>query len=241
MPERPIAGAVRYAASKHRSMATKTPTWRVADMFPIILTGTDGSDSGDRAVTFAKELARDQTARLIVVHVDELVPGHGGAHHIQAMEPELKRRSRIRSPRRGPRASTSNSRRIRSAPAARLTRSRTPLRSRALTSSCSAASAAGRSRASSWGASHIGCCRSHRAPCSSSPPGSTDSERHNWTESSPGHRGPQAGAAARSILLRILPLTGVGAREMIGSIRGAPLLTDYRGAPKVVGATRLQP
>lgn len=61
-------------------------------MFPIILTGTDGSDSGDRAVTFAKKLARDQKARLIVVHVDELVPGHGGAHHIQAMEPELKRK-----------------------------------------------------------------------------------------------------------------------------------------------------
>jgi nucleotide-binding universal stress UspA family protein len=59
-------------------------------MFSIILTGTDGSDSGDRAVTFAKELARDQKSRLIVVHVDELVPGHGGAHHIQAMEPELK-------------------------------------------------------------------------------------------------------------------------------------------------------
>ena len=63
-------------------------------MFPIILTGTDGSDSGDRAVTFAKKLARDQKARLIVVHVDELVPGHGGAHHIQAMEPELKKEDR---------------------------------------------------------------------------------------------------------------------------------------------------
>lgn len=59
-------------------------------MFPTILIGTDGSDSGDRAVTFAKQLAHDQKARLIFVHVDELIPGHGGAHHAQAMEPELQ-------------------------------------------------------------------------------------------------------------------------------------------------------
>jgi nucleotide-binding universal stress UspA family protein len=59
-------------------------------MFPTILIGTDGSDSGDRAVTFAKELAHEQKSRLIVVHVDELIPGHGGAHHVQAMEPELR-------------------------------------------------------------------------------------------------------------------------------------------------------
>jgi nucleotide-binding universal stress UspA family protein len=59
-------------------------------MFKIIVIATDGSDSGDRAIAFGKELASDQKARLVVVHVDELTPGHGGAHHAQALEPELQ-------------------------------------------------------------------------------------------------------------------------------------------------------
>lgn len=61
-------------------------------MFKIILAATDGSEAGDLALEFAKNLAVDQKARMIVVYVDELVPGHGGAHHAQALEPEIKTR-----------------------------------------------------------------------------------------------------------------------------------------------------
>lgn len=61
-------------------------------MFKAILIATDGSEAGDLALVYAKELALDQKARLLVVHVDELVPGHGGAQHAQALEPEIKTR-----------------------------------------------------------------------------------------------------------------------------------------------------
>jgi nucleotide-binding universal stress UspA family protein len=59
-------------------------------MFKVVVVATDGSEPGDLAMAFAKDLAVDQKARLIVVYVDELVPGHGGAHHAQALEPEIK-------------------------------------------------------------------------------------------------------------------------------------------------------
>jgi nucleotide-binding universal stress UspA family protein len=59
-------------------------------MFKVVVVATDGSDPGDLAMAFAKDLAVDQKARLVVVYVDELVPGHGGAHHAQALEPEIK-------------------------------------------------------------------------------------------------------------------------------------------------------
>lgn len=59
-------------------------------MFKVVVVATDGSDPGDLAMAFAKDLAVDQKARLLVVYVDELVPGHGGAHHAQALEPEIK-------------------------------------------------------------------------------------------------------------------------------------------------------
>ncbi|MDQ2959730.1 MAG: universal stress protein [Candidatus Dormibacteraeota bacterium] len=41
-------------------------------------------------MSLAQDLAGDHKARLVVVHVDELVPGHGGAHHAQVMEPEIQ-------------------------------------------------------------------------------------------------------------------------------------------------------
>ncbi len=61
-------------------------------MFKVVLVATDGSEAGDLAMAFAKDLAVDQKARLVVVHVDELMPGHGGAHHDQALEPEIQTR-----------------------------------------------------------------------------------------------------------------------------------------------------
>src|SRR5579863_982285 len=59
-------------------------------MFKVVVVATDGSEPGDLAIAFGKNLALDQKARMIVVYVDELVPGHGGAHHAQALEPEIK-------------------------------------------------------------------------------------------------------------------------------------------------------
>ncbi len=61
-------------------------------MFKVIVVATDGSDSGDRAMSLAKDLAIEQKSRLIVAHVDEFIPGHGGAHHSQIMEPEIQSR-----------------------------------------------------------------------------------------------------------------------------------------------------
>lgn len=59
-------------------------------MFKVVVVATDGSDPGDLAMAFAKDVAIDQKSRLLVIYVDELVPGHGGAHHAQALEPEIK-------------------------------------------------------------------------------------------------------------------------------------------------------
>jgi putative copper export protein len=41
------------------------------------------------AALFEVVIAR---SRLRVVHVDELIPGHGGVHHAQALEPEIQAR-----------------------------------------------------------------------------------------------------------------------------------------------------
>jgi nucleotide-binding universal stress UspA family protein len=60
------------------------------DMFKVIVVATDGSEAGDRAMSFAKDLATEQKSRLLVVHVDELVPGRGGAQHSVVVEPEMK-------------------------------------------------------------------------------------------------------------------------------------------------------
>ena len=59
-------------------------------MFNVVVVASDGSDPADLALAFAKDLAVDQKARLVVVYVDELVPGHGGAHHAQALGPEIQ-------------------------------------------------------------------------------------------------------------------------------------------------------
>jgi nucleotide-binding universal stress UspA family protein len=62
-------------------------------MFRVILIATDGTQAGDAAVAFAGNLASEQgCCRVRVVHVDELIPGHGGLHHSQALEPEIQTR-----------------------------------------------------------------------------------------------------------------------------------------------------
>jgi hypothetical protein len=63
-------------------------------MFTVIQVATDGSPAGDLALEFGKDLVVDRKARMIVVYVDELVPGHGGAHTPR----RSSRRSRPASP-----------------------------------------------------------------------------------------------------------------------------------------------
>jgi nucleotide-binding universal stress UspA family protein len=48
-------------------------------MFETIVIATDGSPHGDRALALAESLAREAAARLVVVHVLELVGGKGGS------------------------------------------------------------------------------------------------------------------------------------------------------------------
>ena len=40
-------------------------------MFKVIIWATDGSREAEHALRYAKDLAKDEGARLIVVHVDE--------------------------------------------------------------------------------------------------------------------------------------------------------------------------
>jgi nucleotide-binding universal stress UspA family protein len=61
-------------------------------MFRVILIATDGTEAGDAAMAYARDLAIEHGCRVRVVHVDELIPGHGGIHHSQALEPEIQTR-----------------------------------------------------------------------------------------------------------------------------------------------------
>ena len=63
-------------------------------MFRVILIATDGTEAGDAALAYGREIAIEQGCRMRVVHVDELIPGRGGVHHSQALEPEIQTRIR---------------------------------------------------------------------------------------------------------------------------------------------------
>ena len=58
-------------------------------MFDVIVWATDGSPSAEAALPFAAGLAKSGGARLVIVHVDELVPSRGGAYHLQADETDV--------------------------------------------------------------------------------------------------------------------------------------------------------
>jgi nucleotide-binding universal stress UspA family protein len=63
-------------------------------MFRTILIATDGMESGDAAVAYARDLALEQRSRLRLVHIDELIPARGGVHHLQPLEPEIRAKIR---------------------------------------------------------------------------------------------------------------------------------------------------
>jgi nucleotide-binding universal stress UspA family protein len=58
-------------------------------MFKTIVWATDGSETADRALQYARGLAEDPDETLVVVHVKELLVGRGGGYPVHADEDEL--------------------------------------------------------------------------------------------------------------------------------------------------------
>ena len=59
-------------------------------MFRTIVWATDGSESADRALPYAKELAAGSDGRIVVVHGKELLVGRAGGHPVHADEDEIE-------------------------------------------------------------------------------------------------------------------------------------------------------
>lgn len=58
-------------------------------MFKTIIWATDGSETADRALPYAKGLAEGPDKTLVVVHVKELHVGRGGGYPVYADEDDL--------------------------------------------------------------------------------------------------------------------------------------------------------
>ncbi|HEY2937676.1 MAG TPA: universal stress protein [Gaiellaceae bacterium] len=58
-------------------------------MFKTIIWATDGSETADRALPYAKGLAEGRDKALVVVHVKELRIGRGGGYPVYADEADL--------------------------------------------------------------------------------------------------------------------------------------------------------
>ena len=59
-------------------------------MFKVIIWATDGSSGAEQALQFAKGLAQADGARLVVVHVKEIMAGRGGAYPVKVDEDEVQ-------------------------------------------------------------------------------------------------------------------------------------------------------
>jgi universal stress protein A len=64
-------------------------------MFTTILVASDGSDTADRLVTVAQSLAKEDGAKVVVAHVNELMVGRGGAQSVHPNEDLLKDKVRL--------------------------------------------------------------------------------------------------------------------------------------------------
>lgn len=58
-------------------------------MFKTILWATDGSAAADRALPYAKALAKEGGKKLLVVHCREIIVGRGGGYPVLADDEEL--------------------------------------------------------------------------------------------------------------------------------------------------------
>jgi len=59
-------------------------------MFKVIIWATDGSSGAEQALQFAKGLAQADGARLVVVHVKEIMAGRGGGYPVKVDEDEVQ-------------------------------------------------------------------------------------------------------------------------------------------------------
>ena len=59
-------------------------------MFKVIIWATDGSRGAEQALQFAKGLAQADGARLVVVHVKEIMAGRGGGYPVKVDEDEVQ-------------------------------------------------------------------------------------------------------------------------------------------------------
>ena len=59
-------------------------------MFKTIVAATDGSLDGDRAFALAQSIAREAEARLVIVHVTELVGGKGGVYPAAVNDDDIR-------------------------------------------------------------------------------------------------------------------------------------------------------
>jgi nucleotide-binding universal stress UspA family protein len=61
-------------------------------MFKVIIWASDGSEHSDRAFEYARGLAEASKARLIAVHVKEIIAGRAGGYPVEADEEEVEQR-----------------------------------------------------------------------------------------------------------------------------------------------------
>jgi nucleotide-binding universal stress UspA family protein len=61
-------------------------------MFKVIIWASDGSEHADRALDYARGLAEASSARLIVVHVKEIIAGRAGGYPVQVDEEEVEQK-----------------------------------------------------------------------------------------------------------------------------------------------------
>jgi nucleotide-binding universal stress UspA family protein len=61
-------------------------------MFNAIVVGLDGSRGSEPALPLAAELAAEDGARLVLLHVDERVAAKGGVHPVRADEDQIRAR-----------------------------------------------------------------------------------------------------------------------------------------------------
>jgi nucleotide-binding universal stress UspA family protein len=61
-------------------------------MFKVIIWASDGSEHADRALEYARGLAEASSARLIVVHVKEIIAGRAGGYPVQVDEEEVEQK-----------------------------------------------------------------------------------------------------------------------------------------------------
>jgi nucleotide-binding universal stress UspA family protein len=59
-------------------------------MFKTVVWATDGSESADRALPYAKQLVNGNDGKLVVVHSKELLLGRAGGHPVQVDEDEVE-------------------------------------------------------------------------------------------------------------------------------------------------------